>query len=44
LRAIEYDDQLVDDGFPVRLRRDIGGDEPLGLDADLRVGNEGAFK
>jgi hypothetical protein len=44
LRAVEEDDQFVDDGFSVRLRRDIGGDQLLGLDADRRVGDNASFK
>jgi hypothetical protein len=35
LRAIEERYQLVEDRWPVRLRRDLGGDRPLGLDAEL---------
>jgi hypothetical protein len=44
LRAVKEGNQLVDDGFSVRLRRDLGGDQMLGLDADCRVGDKAGLK
>jgi hypothetical protein len=42
--AVEEGDQLVDDGAPVRLRRDLGGNHLLGLDAERGVDPEGVFE
>jgi hypothetical protein len=38
---VKEGDKLIYDGAPIRLRRDIGGDQALGLDAE-RGGDEGS--
>jgi len=43
-RPVEEGDQLIDDGAPIRLRRDVGGDQALGLDAERGVDAEGGFE
>src|SRR3984957_15367329 len=43
-RPVEEADQLIDDGAPIRLRRDVGGDQALGLDAERGVDAEGGFE
>jgi hypothetical protein len=40
LRPVEKGNQLVDDGGSIGLRRNIGGDQSLGLDAQRNVGVE----
>jgi hypothetical protein len=44
LRPVEEDYQLIDDGRPIGLRRDVGGDQPLSLKAQRRAGTEGGFE
>jgi hypothetical protein len=44
LRAVKEGNQVVDDGFSGRIRRDIGGDQTLGLDANRRVGDKAGFE
>jgi hypothetical protein len=43
-RPVEERDQLIDDGASIRLRRDVGGDQTLGLDAERGVDAEGGFE
>src|SRR5580700_11843660 len=43
-RPVEEGDQLIDDGAPIRLRRDVGGDQALGLDAERGVDAERGFE
>ena len=43
-RPVEEGDKLINDGAPIRLRSDLGGDEELGPDAQRRVDSEGGFE
>ena len=43
-RPVEEGNQFIDDGRSVRLRRDIGRDQPLGLDAKRGVDAEDDFE
>ena len=36
-QLVEERDNLINDGAPIRLRSDVGGDEALGLDAEGSV-------
>jgi len=36
-RPVEEGDQIIDDGAPIRFRRDVRGDQALGLDAERRI-------
>jgi hypothetical protein len=39
-RPVKEIDKLVENSRPVRLRRDVGGNQPLGLDAERRIDAE----
>jgi hypothetical protein len=39
-RPVKEGDKLVDDSAPIRLWRDEGGDQPLGLDPQRRIDAE----
>jgi hypothetical protein len=43
-RPVEEGDKLIDDGAPIRLRSDVGGDEALGLDAEDGVDAEARLR
>ena len=41
---VEEGDKLINDGAPIRLRSDVGGNQALGLDAERGVDAEGGFE